>query len=157
MERLKELNSLDWKIYTELKNYVGKDNKISATELKEVFNLGDTVEIRNSIARLKKSDIIKRVICADNKGYYLASNEQEAVDYLKSDKQRYLKGLVANYSQVEKLSLNNQARLTFGNYERDFIISLSQDLLTNDRDSKRNDGDRLWNTYQKKIASFGLS
>ncbi len=129
MERLQELTSLEWKVYELLKQFIGKENTISANEIKLHFNLTATVEVRNIIAKLKKSDIIKRVICADNRGYYLASNEQEAIDYLKSDKMRYLKGLVANYSQVEKLSLNNQTRLTFGRYERDFIISLSEDLL----------------------------
>jgi len=129
LERVYELTTLDWNIYKVLKQHIGKANPITAKTIMEMFRLNDTAEVRRVIAKLKNSEIIKRVICANQRGYYLASNEKEALDYLKSDKQRYLKGLVANSNQVEKLSLHNQARLTFGKYEREVVIALSEDLL----------------------------
>jgi len=128
------LKTREWELYKILKSKaVGKENQIKGREIIDL-NIGylNTAEIRESIAKMKNSTIIQRIICATPNGYYLAATEEEAIKYLLADRKRYKKGLKTNYSQVQKLRLNGQQRITFGKYEREYIQSISDDLGEDD-------------------------
>ena len=125
-----ELTTREWELYKLLKEKaVGKQNQIKGIDIiNEHIGYTCTPDIRTSIAKMKNSYVIKRIICATNNGYYLAQTEEEAIEYLQADRKRYKKGLKANYNQVKKLRLNGQGRITFGKYEREYIQSISDDL-----------------------------
>lgn len=129
--RKKELTSREWHLYKTLKEKaVGKENAMSSKQIiKELIGYTSSEDIRVGIANIKNSSVINRIICANGRGYYLAATEEEAVDYIQRDRKRYLKGLKANYSQVRKLRLHDQKRIQFGKYEREFIRSISDDLI----------------------------
>jgi len=125
-----KLSTREWELYKLLKRKaVGKQNQIKGIDIiNEHIGYTCTPDIRKSIAKMKNSSIIQRIICATNNGYYLAQTEEEAIQYLEADRKRYKKGLKANYNQVKKLRLNGQGRITFGKYEKEYIQSISDDL-----------------------------
>lgn len=127
-----KLNTLDWNLYKLLRDegHIGLDNTITSTQIL-ALNMGFTTDetVRASIYKIKCSNEIKRIVIASSKGYALASSEEEAIKYLDSDKKRACKQLKSNYEQRRKLSLNGQRKLKIGKYEKEFVKSISDDLL----------------------------
>ena len=51
-------------------------------------------------------------------------SDEEELDYLKKRKISILKMLKQYYKDVNRFNMNNQVKITFGKYERDYIESL---------------------------------
>ena len=80
--------------------------------------------IRKNVHDIRQEDTIQKIILTDySKGYRLMTNEEE-IDYLKKRKISILKMLKQYYKDVNRFNMNNQVKITFGKYERDYIESL---------------------------------
>ena len=80
--------------------------------------------IRRNVHDIRQEDTIQKIILTDySKGYRLMTDEEE-IDYLKKRKISILKMLKQYYKDVNRFNMNNQVKITFGKYERDYIESL---------------------------------
>ena len=80
--------------------------------------------IRKNVHDIRQEDTIQKIILTDySKGYRLMTDEEE-IDYLKKRKISILKMLKQYYKDVNRFNMNNQVKITFGKYERDYIESL---------------------------------
>ena len=80
--------------------------------------------IRRNINEIRKDDTIQKIILTDySKGYRLMTDEEE-IDYLKKRKISILKMLKQYYKDVNRFNMNNQFKITFGKYEREYIESI---------------------------------
>lgn len=118
-----ELTTRDYSVYNEVKR---------RSELNEWTNVqhlallcGCTKRaIRRCVQRIRESDKIQKIILTDyKKGYKLMSVEDEFAMLTKT-KIKILKEFKRYWKDVERYNRNNQNKITFTQYERDFYESL---------------------------------
>lgn len=120
-----KLTTIEWNVYNTLKNNTQNGKWTSMRELALINGVSERV-LRKIIITLKDSDEIQKIIISDHKlGYKLLSNEKEH-DYLDRKKIEILKKLKRYYKDVKRFNLNNQTKITFGKYERDYFESICQ-------------------------------
>jgi len=144
-EKPKAVTPEVWGIYKHLKDTaVGVDNAVSMQSLAKQFNISER-KVRKIIEGINfngyildkkfndniwiKDGTFMRLIMGDNNGYYLVSNKDE----IKTIQKRYNMDLyVASIKRKiirQKLGLDNQSKLTIGEFERDYEKTVSDDLV----------------------------
>lgn len=127
-EQRTKLNTLEWTIYNIIKERSEKGLWTSQIELNELLSKnGFEISLRNTrshINFIKKNDTIQKIIISSTKlGYKLMSSDEE-INYLLKKKIEVLKRLKAIYKDLKRYESNGQCKITFENYERDFVESL---------------------------------
>lgn len=124
------MTNIQWRIYDFIKERSLEKQWTSQKEIRDYLLNNDYVEkislrtIRKNIHDIRKDDTIQKIILTDYvKGYRLMSYEEE-FDYLKKRKISILKMLKQYYKDVNRFNMNNQIKIAFGKYEREYIESL---------------------------------
>lgn len=124
------MTNIQWKIYNYIKERSLEGKWTSQKEIRDYLINNNFAEkiglrtIRRNINEIRKDDTIQKIILTDySKGYRLMSDEEE-IDYLKKRKISILKMLKQYYKDVNRFNMNNQVKITFGKYEREYIESL---------------------------------
>ena len=126
---MKKLANIDYYVYEFLKERSEKSLWTKQQTICDYLLFEKNIEIskrcvRYIISRIRKDETIQKIILSDyNKGYRLMQSDEE-FDYLLRRKNSILKMLKQYWKDVEKYEKNNQTRITFGEYERDYIESL---------------------------------
>lgn len=115
---------LVYRIYEELKNYVGAKNAISARELSDKFDLTER-ELRDYIHKIRDSKELEKAIGSCNKGYYVCTEEDCEVAIKRLYNQAFSTLRVARALE-NKVGLNGQGKLKLGHYYSDFYKSLGE-------------------------------
>lgn len=124
MTRQTSLTTLEWNVYNTIKENTQKGMWTSMKSLAIKYGVSER-EIRRIIMILKDNDNeIHKIILSDHKkGYKLMSNKEE-INYLAKKKIHILKMFKRYYKDVKRFNLNNQTKITFGKYERDYFESI---------------------------------
>ena len=124
------MTNIQWRIYDFIKERSLEGKWTSQKEIRDYLINNNFAEkiglrtIRRNINEIRKDDIIQKIILTDySKGYRLMTDEEE-IDYLKKRKISILKMLKQYYKDVKRFNMNNQFKITFGKYEREYIESL---------------------------------
>lgn len=124
------MTNIQWRIYDFIKERSLNKQWTSQKEIRDYLINNDYVEkiglrtIRKNIHDIRKDDTIQKIILTDYvKGYRLMTYEEE-FDYLKKRKISILKMLKQYYKDVNRFNMNNQVKIAFGKYEREYIESL---------------------------------
>lgn len=131
------MTNIQWRIYDFIKERSLEGKWTSQKEIRDYLINNNFAEkiglrtIRRNINEIRKDDIIQKIILTDySKGYRLMTDEEE-LDYLKKRKISILKMLKQYYKDVKRFNMNNQFKITFGKYEREYIESI---INTEDKD-----------------------
>lgn len=131
------MTNIQWRIYDFIKERSLEGKWTSQKEIRDYLINNNFAEkiglrtIRRNINEIRKDDIIQKIILTDySKGYRLMTDEEE-LDYLKKRKISILKMLKQYYKDVNRFNMNNQFKITFGQYEREYIESI---INTEDKD-----------------------
>ena len=143
MNELKDYSMLgkeEWTIYNYLKERSEKGLWTSQNELIEYLTGKDIKmqkrALRKHIQRIRRCDIIQKVILTSYTYGYKIMSEKEQVIILERRKSSILKSLKQYHRDMKRLSLDNQMKLTFNTKEREFIESL---LKTNREEEEKNE------------------
>ena len=124
------MTNIQWRIYDFIKERSLEGKWTSQKEIRDYLINNNFAEkiglrtIRRNINEIRKDDIIQKIILTDySKGYRLMTDEEE-LDYLKKRKISILKMLKQYYKDVNRFNMNNQFKITFGKYEREYIESI---------------------------------
>ncbi len=124
------MTNIQWRIYDFIKERSLGGKWTSQKEIRDYLINNNFAEkiglrtIRRNINEIRKDDIIQKIILTDySKGYRLMTDEEE-LDYLKKRKISILKMLKQYYKDVNRFNMNNQFKITFGKYEREYIESI---------------------------------
>ena len=124
------MTNIQWRIYDFIKERSLEGKWTSQKEIRDYLINNNFAEkiglrtIRRNINEIRKDDIIQKIILTDySKGYRLMTDEEE-LDYLKKRKISILKMLKQYYKDVKRFNMNNQFKITFGKYEREYIESI---------------------------------
>lgn len=124
------MTNIQRKIYNYIKERSIDGKWTSQKEIRDYLIISGYAEniglrtIRKCIHDIREDDTIQKIILTDySKGYRLMTDEEE-IDYLKNRKISILKMLKQYYKDVKRFNLNNQVKITFGKYEREYIESL---------------------------------
>ena len=124
------MTNIQWKIYNYIKERSIEGKWTSQKEIRDYLIISGYAEniglrtIRRCIHDIREDDTIQKIILTDySKGYRLMTDEEE-IDYLKNRKISILKMLKQYYKDVKRFNMNNQFKITFGKYEREYIESL---------------------------------
>lgn len=124
------MTNIQWRIYDFIKERSLEGKWTSQKEIRDYLINNNFAEkiglrtIRRNINEIRKDDIIQKIILTDySKGYRLMTDEEE-LDYLKKRKISILKMLKQYYKDVKRFNMNNQFKITFGQYEREYIESI---------------------------------
>ena len=124
------MTNIQWRIYDFIKERSLEGKWTSQKEIRDYLINNNFAEkiglrtIRRNINEIRKDDIIQKIILTDySKGYRLMTDEEE-LDYLKKRKISILKMLKQYYKDVKRFNMNNQFKITFEKYEREYIESI---------------------------------
>lgn len=124
------MTNIQWRIYDFIKERSLEGKWTSQKEIRDYLINNNFAEkiglrtIRRNINEIRKDDIIQKIILTDySKGYRLMTDEEE-LDYLKKRKISILKMLKQYYKDVNRFNMNNQFKIAFGKYEREYIESI---------------------------------
>lgn len=124
------MTNIQWRIYDFIKERSLEGKWTSQKEIRDyLINNGYAEKIglraiRRNIHDIRQEDTIQKIILTDySKGYRLMTDEEE-LDYLKKRKISILKMLKQYYKDVNRFNMNNQFKITFGQYEREYIESI---------------------------------
>ena len=128
MEEVKNLTPRQWDLYNYLKSqyadgvYISKQDICKALpqhyQIKENESRWCTL-IEFDVRAINECPIIQKIIVSNKKGYKIG-NKEEVTEYLNKRFRRDSKNMKLNWALADKVALNNQMRLAFGN-ERDVI------------------------------------
>ena len=124
------MTNIQWRIYDYIKERSLDKKWTSQKEIRDYLINNNFAEkiglrtIRRNINEIRKDDTIQKIILTDySKGYRLMTDEEE-LDYLKKRKTSILKMLKQYYKDVNRFNMNNQFKIAFGKYEREYIESI---------------------------------
>ena len=124
------MTNIQWRIYDFIKERSLEGKWTSQKEIRDyLINNGYAEKIglrtiRRNVHDIRQEDTIQKIILTDySKGYRLMTDEEE-IDYLKKRKISILKMLKQYYKDVNRFNMNNQFKITFGKYEREYIESI---------------------------------
>ena len=124
------MTNIQWRIYDFIKERSLEGKWTSQKEIRDYLINNNFAEkiglrtIRRNINEIRKDDTIQKIILTDySKGYRLMTDEEE-LDYLKKRKISILKMLKQYYKDVNRFNMNNQFKIAFGKYEREYIESI---------------------------------
>lgn len=127
-KEVKNLSTIEWKIYNYLKERTEKDLWSNQKDVLEYLDwqgiLISSRKLRTHIQNIRKCEIIQKVILTDYvKGYRIMSDEEQ-YQILLNRKIAILKSLKQFHRDKKRLQLNDQMKLNFDSKEREFIESL---------------------------------
>ena len=124
------MTNIQWRIYDFIKERSLEGKWTSQKEIRDYLINNNFAEkiglrtIRKNVHDIRECDTIQKIILTDySKGYRLMTDEEE-LDYLKKRKISILKMLKQYYKDVKRFNMNNQFKITFGKYEREYIESI---------------------------------
>lgn len=126
MENKKELTTIEWNVYNEIKERTLNGEWTSVEYLSSKYNVGKRT-VRKFVNTIRANDVIQKIIITSFKfGYKLMTDEEQFL-YLEKRKIHILKQLKQYYKDVKRYNLNGQYRITFGDYERKIYESLLEE------------------------------
>lgn len=122
------MTKIQWLIYEYLKEKSRVDEWTSQNELINYLSskgyLIDKRSLRAHIQAIRQSDIIQKVILTSYSSGYKIMNDESQIEILERRKISILKSLKQYWRDINRLSLENQTKLTFGSKEREYIEAL---------------------------------
>lgn len=122
------MTKIQWLIYEYLKEKSRVDEWTSQNELINYLSskgyLIDKRSLRSHIQAIRQSDIIQKVILTSYSSGYKIMNDESQIEILERRKISILKSLKQYWRDINRLSLENQTKLTFGSKEREYIEAL---------------------------------
>lgn len=141
--KIEGTTSQEWKLYDYLKNNaVGKKNIKSRKKIAEDLNYNSFEEVQADIRALRLNKAITRDICSTTKGYYLPISKEERSYFLRGRAIGHLLTALTtgelSKNEVYKIlndfdetaPVDKQMKLILGEYEKDSIKKLSDDLAS---------------------------
>ena len=127
-----ELNTLEWTIYNIIRERSENGLWTSQKQLNDLLFLkGYRIDLRKTrrhIQFIKKNDKIQKIIMSNSHyGYKLMSSEEE-LKYLMKKKDEALGRLKRFAKDFKRFKQNNQLKITFGKYEREYVESLIKEV-----------------------------
>ena len=103
-----------YKVYTVLKQHIGAENAISATELAAQFSISER-QLRTTIHEIRNSTGLEKFIGSNNFGYYVCREEEAETAMLRWENQALsmLKVCCANRKKAAK---DGQYKIPLGKY-----------------------------------------
>lgn len=118
MEKNKML-SRQWKLYVFLKEHM--DEYLSIVDIMKQTNLyNDRRLLTRDLQVIKTNPTINRILITSRKGIKLASNKEEADEYLEQEKIEILSRLKRYFQQAHQIELDQQTQIVW-NSEKDTI------------------------------------
>lgn len=118
-----ELTTREYSVYNEIKRRSESGEWTCVQYLAELCNCSKRA-IRRAIQNIRESSKIQKIILTDyKKGYKLMSVDDE-FSMLTKTKIKILKELKRYWKDVDRYNKNNQNKITFTKYEREFFESL---------------------------------
>lgn len=118
MEKNKML-SRQWKLYDFLKEHM--DEYLSIVDIMKQTNLyNDRRLLTRDLQVIKTNPTINRILITSRKGIKLASNKEEADEYLEQEKIEILSRLKRYFQQAHQIELDQQTQIVW-NSEKDTI------------------------------------
>ncbi len=122
------MTKIQWLIYEYLKEKSRVDEWTSQNELINYLSskgyLIDKRSLRANIQAIRQSNIIQKVILTSYSSGYKIMNDESQIEILEKRKISILKSLKQYWRDINRLSLENQTKLTFGTKEREYIEAL---------------------------------
>jgi len=122
-KREHKLTPREYCIYDEIKNRSLEKKWTSVQYLADMLGCCKR-EVRRSIQRIRESSLIQKIILTDYQKGYRLMNDEDEFEMLMKTKIKILKELKRYWKDVERYNLNNQTKITFTKYERDFYESI---------------------------------
>ena len=118
-----ELTTREYSVYNEIKKRSESGEWTNVQHLAQMCKCSNRA-IRKSIQMIRENDKIQKIILTDyHKGYKLMSVDDE-FNLLTKTKIKILKAFKRYWKDVQRYNRNNQNKITFTKYERDFYESL---------------------------------
>lgn len=113
-----------YKVYAILKEFIGRENAVSAKELSSWFNISER-QLREIIHTIRESAELEKSIGSCNKGYYICTKEdaRQAIERLYNQAFSTLK--VARALE-KKVGMNGQMKLKLGQWYKNEYQSLGE-------------------------------
>lgn len=131
--QVKKLNSICYEIHNYLKkNAVGYQNRKTAQELMDKFNIKSSDVLRQYIREIRDSDILHKPICSKSgsggkNGYWIATEIDEIIKSADALESRGWDCIKRARRMKRKAKLHNQKKIVFSSYEKDVIESVIND------------------------------
>ena len=111
--------SRQWKLYDFLKEHM--DEYLSIVDIMKQTNLyNDRRLLTRDLQVIKTNPTINRILITSRKGIKLASNKEEADEYLEQEKIEILSRLKRYFQQAHQIELDQQTQIVW-NSEKDTI------------------------------------
>lgn len=129
----KKLNPICYQIHDYLKKYaVGYQNRKTAQELMDKFNIKSSDILRQYIREIRDSDILHKPICSKSgsggkNGYWIATKPDEIIKSADALESRGWDCIKRARRMKRKAKLHNQRKIVFSSYEKDVIESVIND------------------------------
>lgn len=127
-----ELTTFEWTIYNIIKERSEAGMWTTQSELNSLLWLkGYDVSLRMTRKHLqfiKNSDKIQKIIISNSKLGYKLMSDNEELKYLEAKRKEALGRLARFWKDYKRFENNGQCRLTFGQYEREYIESLVKEI-----------------------------
>lgn len=138
--RIENLTPSQWKLYNFLKdNAVGKTNIKTGKQIMACLGYKNLASVQLDIRALRIST--SRKIASNSNGYWLPVDKNDDDHFALSKALSHIYTMIADgsltkkqvHAFVEKIDVNkpldNQMKLAFGDYEKDFVKRYSDDLV----------------------------
>lgn len=114
-----------YKVYDFLKQFVGKNNAVSAYTLAGYFAISKR-DVRRIIHEIRDSKELEKAIGCCNAGYYICTEEdaKQAIERLYRQAKSTFK---VAYAMEKKVGLNGQGKIALGEYFAPFYESLGDE------------------------------
>lgn len=124
MIKTKHHPAIVYRIYAELKNHIGEENAISASELAYKFLISKR-QLRTYINTIRNSGELEKFIGSSNKGYFISRPEEVNATIRRLESEAF--SLLKLCSSIKKkANLNGQYKIPLGDYYKDIIESLGE-------------------------------
>ena len=116
---MKKMLPRQWKLYEFLKDHM--DEYLSIVDIMKQTNLyNDRRLLTRDLQVIKTNPTINRILITSRKGIKLASNKEEADEYLEQEKIEILSRLKRYFQQAHQIELDQQTQIVW-NSEKDTI------------------------------------
>lgn len=112
-----------YRVYEELKNHIGRVNKISAKELATNFNISERA-LRDIIHEIRESHELEKAI--GSKGGYYVCTEEDCENAIKMLYGQAFSTLKVARALEKKVGMNGQGKIKTGDYVKQFYKSLGE-------------------------------
>ena len=107
-----------------MKEHIGAENAISATELAAQFNISER-QLRTIIHEIRNSTELEKFIGSNNYGYYVCREEEAETAMLRWENQARSM-LKVCYANRKKAAKDGQYKIPLGKYYADFFEAFGE-------------------------------